>query len=232
MVGLDSAGKSTILHRLKFAEVVQTVPTIGFNVETVEYGNLSMVVWDIGGQESIRKLWRHYFSGSNGVVFVVDSSDQLRIEDARVELHRLLAARELRDLPVLVYLNKQDLEGAISCKDAIEKLGLRDLPHDKWFVQPSSAKNGAGLYEGLDWLAPAVKQSMFEQRNTSLLADTLKDQAQGDLEVVPGQNLLQRAFNLKPSTWSSSRLSVAQLVVKPGLKPTVRQRAAHKKDCQ
>eukprot|EP00930_Biecheleria_cincta_P057236 TRINITY_DN43207_c0_g1_i1.p1 TRINITY_DN43207_c0_g1~~TRINITY_DN43207_c0_g1_i1.p1 ORF type:complete len:254 (+),score=39.73 TRINITY_DN43207_c0_g1_i1:42-803(+) len=232
MVGLDGAGKSTILHKLKFAEVVQTVPTVGFNVETVEYGNLSMAVWDIGGQESIRKLWRHYYSGTNGVVFVVDSSDQLRLEDARLELHRLLKARELCDLPVLVYLNKQDLEGALSCSDAVKRLGLCDLPHHKWLLQPASATNGAGLYEGLDWLAPAVKQSMRDQRNSSLLTDASNDQAQRAPEVFPGKTLLRKAFNLKPSAWSSPKLCMAQLVVQPGVNETVRQRTAHKKACE
>eukprot|EP00931_Biecheleriopsis_adriatica_P035429 TRINITY_DN20396_c0_g1_i1.p1 TRINITY_DN20396_c0_g1~~TRINITY_DN20396_c0_g1_i1.p1 ORF type:complete len:253 (+),score=57.71 TRINITY_DN20396_c0_g1_i1:112-870(+) len=231
MVGLDNAGKTTILHRLKFAEVANTVPTIGFNVETVEYGKLSMAVWDIGGQDSIRKLWRHYYSGANGVIFVVDSSDQLRLEDARVELHRLLGAVELRELPVLVYLNKQDLEGKVSRDEAIEKLKLDDLENDRWFVQEASATSGNGLYEGLDWLASAVQKSMIEQRSSSLLTDAIHDQAQRASKASSGLNLLGKALSFKPQGWSSSQRSSAQIVAKPDEK-TVRQRASRKQDCE
>merc|ERR1712061_378337 len=102
MLGLDAAGKTTILYRLKFGEVVTTIPTIGFNVETVEYKNISFMVWDIGGQDKIRKLWRHYYSGTNGVIFVVDSSDRERIQDAREELFKMLEEEELREAALLV----------------------------------------------------------------------------------------------------------------------------------
>merc|ERR1712072_1309096 len=95
MVGLDAAGKTTVLYNLKLGEVVTTIPTIGFNVETLEYKNLRMTVWDIGGQDKIRKLWRHYFNGNQGVIFVVDSSDRERVEDAHQELHKLLHDDEL-----------------------------------------------------------------------------------------------------------------------------------------
>merc|ERR1712216_290323 len=91
MVGLDAAGKTTVLYRLKLGEVLTTTPTIGFNVEEVEYKNISFQVWDIGGQDRIRKLWRYYYSGSHGAIFVIDSSDRDRIEDAREELAKMLA---------------------------------------------------------------------------------------------------------------------------------------------
>merc|ERR1711865_1324370 len=90
MVGLDAAGKTTILYKFKLGEVVTTIPTIGFNVETVEYKNISFTMWDVGGQDRIRKLWRHYYQGTNGLIFVVDSNDRERIVDAREELHTML----------------------------------------------------------------------------------------------------------------------------------------------
>merc|ERR1711948_209891 len=105
-VGLDAAGKTTILYKLKLNEVVTTIPTIGFNVETVEYKKLSFTVWDIGGQDKIRKLWRHYYMGTAGVIFVVDSNDRDRIEDAREELSKMLSEDELRDAALLVLANK------------------------------------------------------------------------------------------------------------------------------
>ena len=107
MVGLDAAGKTTILYKLKLGEVVTTIPTIGFNVETVEYKNLSFTVWDVGGQDKIRPLWRHYYQGTNGLIYVVDSNDRDRIEDAREELTKMLNEDEMRDAVLLVFANKQ-----------------------------------------------------------------------------------------------------------------------------
>ncbi|XP_010528581.1 PREDICTED: ADP-ribosylation factor 1-like [Tarenaya hassleriana] len=90
MVGLDVARKTTILYKLKLGEIVTTVPTIGFNVETVEYKNISFTVWDVGGQDKISPLWRHYFQNTQGLIFVVDSNDRDRVVEARDELHRML----------------------------------------------------------------------------------------------------------------------------------------------
>merc|ERR1712159_783111 len=75
MVGLDAAGKTTILYKLKLGEVGTTIPTIGFNVEAVTYKNITFTVWDVGGQDKIRPLWRHYYEDAHGVIFVVDSND-------------------------------------------------------------------------------------------------------------------------------------------------------------
>uniref|UniRef100_A0A674PER6 ADP-ribosylation factor 2b n=1 Tax=Takifugu rubripes TaxID=31033 RepID=A0A674PER6_TAKRU len=107
MVGLDAAGKTTILYKLKLGEIVTTIPTIGFNVETVEYKNISFTVWDVGGQDKIRPLWRHYFQNTQGLIFVVDSNDRERVNEAREELARMLAEDELRDAVLLVFANKQ-----------------------------------------------------------------------------------------------------------------------------
>lgn len=71
MVGLDAAGKTTILYKLKLGEIVTTIPTIGFNVETVEYKNISFTVWDVGGQDKIRPLWRHYFQNTQGILYYI-----------------------------------------------------------------------------------------------------------------------------------------------------------------
>merc|ERR1712014_150489 len=127
MVGLDAAGKTTLLYNLKLGEVVTTIPTIGFNVETVEYKNIKFTVWDIGGQDRIRKLWRHYYTGTHGVIFVVDSSDRDRIQDARDELCKLLGDDELRDAVLLVLANKQDLPNAMTAADVSKHLGLDEV---------------------------------------------------------------------------------------------------------
>jgi len=158
MVGLDAAGKTTILYRLKLGEVVTTIPTIGFNVETVEYRNLSFNVWDVGGQDKIRRLWRHYFQGSNGIIFVVDSNDRDRVEDAREELTKMLSEDELRDAVLLVLANKQDLPNAMTATEVTEKLGLHTLRHRQWYIQSACATSGDGLYEGLDWLSRTLSK--------------------------------------------------------------------------
>ncbi|CCO66001.1 ADP-ribosylation factor [Bathycoccus prasinos] len=155
-VGLDAAGKTTILYKLKLGEIVTTIPTIGFNVETVEYKNISFTVWDVGGQDKIRPLWRHYFQNTQGLIFVVDSNDRDRISEARDELHRMLNEDELRDAVLLVFANKQDLPNAMTAAEITDKLGLHSLRQRHWFIQSTCATSGEGLYEGLDWLSTNI----------------------------------------------------------------------------
>merc|ERR1712159_960711 len=153
MVGLDAAGKTTILYKLKLGEVVTTIPTIGFNVETVEYKNIKFTVWDVGGQDKIRPPWRHYYQNTQGLIFVVDSNDRDRIDDAREELNRMLNEDELKDAVVLVFANKQDLPQAMPAAEVTEKLGLQQMRNRQWYIQSTCATTGDGLYEGLDWLS-------------------------------------------------------------------------------
>ncbi|XP_028354091.1 ADP-ribosylation factor 2 [Physeter macrocephalus] len=169
MVGLDAAGKTTILYKLKLGEIVTTIPTIAglskwkhlsvpsFNVETVEYKNISFTVWDVGGQDKIRPLWRHYFQNTQGLIFVVDSNDRERVNEAREELTRMLAEDELRDAVLLVFVNKQDLPNAMNAAEITDKLGLHSLRQRNWYIQATCATSGDGLYEGLDWLSNQLK---------------------------------------------------------------------------
>ena len=159
MVGLDAAGKTTILYKLKLGEVVTTIPTIGFNVETVEYKNISFTVWDVGGQDKIRPLWRHYYQNTQGLIFVVDSNDRDRIDAARDELHRMLNEDELRESILLVFANKQDLPNAMTAAEMTDKLGLHSLRQRNWYIQSTCATTGDGLYEGLDWLSATLTKS-------------------------------------------------------------------------
>ncbi|OAY39190.1 ADP-ribosylation factor [Manihot esculenta] len=153
MVGLDASGKTTILYKLKLGEMVSTVPTIGFNVETVDYKNISFSVWDVGGQKKIRPLWKHYLKNIEGLIFVVDSNDRDRISEARNELHQILGDSELRDATILVFANKQDIQDAMRVDEVADKLGLHALRQHCWYIQSCSALAGQGLYEGLAWLA-------------------------------------------------------------------------------
>ncbi|PKU66935.1 ADP-ribosylation factor [Dendrobium catenatum] len=156
MVGLDAAGKTTILYKLKLGEIVTTIPTIGFNVETLEYKNISFTVWDVGGQDKIRPLWKYYFQNTQGLIFVVDSNDRDRVVEARDELHKMFNDDELRDAVLLVLANKQDLPNAMNAAEITDKLGLHSLRQRHWYIQSTCATSGEGLYEGLDWLSSNI----------------------------------------------------------------------------
>lgn len=156
VLGLDGAGKTTILYKLKLNEVVQSVPTIGFNVEQVDYKNLHFTLWDVGGQDKIRLLWKHYFEGSDALVYVIDSTDRERIDIARSELHAMMATPELSNAPVLVLANKQDL-GEMNVAEITEKLQLYSLRGREWFIQGTNALSGEGIFPGFDWLASTLK---------------------------------------------------------------------------
>jgi len=115
-------------------------------------------MWDVGGQDRIRVLWRHYYQQTQGLIFVVDSNDTGRFNLASQELFTLLAQDELRDASVLVLANKQDLPQAASPTEMVNKLRLCQIRRHDWFIQPCSATNGNGLYEGLDWLSDALSK--------------------------------------------------------------------------
>ena len=201
MQGLDAAGKTTMLYKMKvgglfgvtlgslflllslshhthtlspslppflplsirpsvqLGEVVTTIPTIGFNVETVNHKNVDLIVWDVGGRDKTRALWRHYYQNTSAVIFVVDSNDRERVESAKEELQRLTREDELKDVCVLILANKQDLPNAMSVKEITEQLELHTVLRGfPWSVYGSCATQGDGLYEGLDWLSAAIAE--------------------------------------------------------------------------
>merc|ERR1712203_282055 len=141
MLGLDAAGKTTILYKLKLTDTVTTIPTIGFNVESVEYKNITMTVWDVGGQDKIRKLWKHYFQGSNALIFVVDSTDRDRVQEAREEMMKIINDDEMRAACLLVFANKQDLPDAMTATELVGKLGLQQLRQHGWYIQSCCGTN-------------------------------------------------------------------------------------------
>ncbi|KAI6214459.1 hypothetical protein M3Y94_00270800 [Aphelenchoides besseyi] len=153
MLGLDASGKTSILYRLKLGQSIKSIPTVGFNVETVQYKNMKLDIWDVGDNTKIRPLWRHYYHASQALIFVVDAADRERIDEARTELHRIINDREMRDAILLVYGNKQDVSNAMKPQELQDKLGLTRLRDRNWYVQPSCAMSGEGLQEGLTWLA-------------------------------------------------------------------------------
>ncbi|RNA07002.1 ADP-ribosylation factor-like [Brachionus plicatilis] len=162
LLGLDNAGKTTILYKVKLNENVCSIPTIGFNVETVSpCKGVSFTVWDVGGQEKIRRLWKHYYQNTDGLFFIIDSSDGERVHEAAEELHGILEDDSMRGVPLVVIANKQDLPNAITCTDLIQKLNLEKLSktQNKWFIQSACALTGEGIYEAMEQMGKMVKEN-------------------------------------------------------------------------
>ena len=159
-LGLDGAGKTTILYKIKLNENICTIPTIGFNVETVTpCRGVTFTVWDIGGQDKIRRLWKHYYQNTQGLIYVVDSNDTDRINESSEELFNILENDELNGIPVVIIANKQDLPNSMSCGDLVNRLNLNKLSRNKWYIQSACALNGEGIYEAMKQMADMVKNS-------------------------------------------------------------------------
>ncbi|KAL6471377.1 hypothetical protein MHYP_G00200270 [Metynnis hypsauchen] len=157
ILGLDSAGKTTVLYRLQFNEFVNTVPTKGFNAEKVKLvlggSTVTIHFWDVGGQEKLRPLWKSYTRCTDGVVFVVDSVDAERMEEAKTELHKITRSSETQGVPVLIVANKQDLRHSLTVPEVEKMLALSELgATTPWHLQPTCAIIGDGLKEGLERL--------------------------------------------------------------------------------
>lgn len=172
ILGLDSAGKTTVLYRLQFNEFVNTVPTKGFNTEKIKVtlGNSKTVTfhfWDVGGQEKLRPLWKSYTRCTDGIVFVVDSVDVERMEEAKTELHKITRISENQGVPVLIIANKQDLRNSLSLSEIEKMLAMSELSSSTpWHLQPTCAIIGDGLKEGLEKLHDMIikRRKMLRQQ--------------------------------------------------------------------
>eukprot|EP00123_Amoebidium_parasiticum_P005710 comp16845_c0_seq1/m.15297 comp16845_c0_seq1/g.15297 ORF comp16845_c0_seq1/g.15297 comp16845_c0_seq1/m.15297 type:complete len:180 (-) comp16845_c0_seq1:286-825(-) len=156
IVGLDNAGKTTILYRLLMGEAVVTSPTIGSNVEEVKYKNIHFVMWDIGGQESLRNMWSTYYTDTKVVILVVDSVDRERLSTSKEELYKMLGNESLKGASLLVFANKQDVEGRMSAAEITEYLNLSSIKDHAWHIQPCCGVSGDGLYAGLDFVVDQI----------------------------------------------------------------------------
>ncbi|XP_052057841.1 uncharacterized protein LOC127698414 [Mytilus californianus] len=168
MLGLDASGKTTILYKIKLNETVKTIPTVGFNVETVgPFKGINLTVWDIGGQEKIRRLWQHYLKSADGLIYVVDSNDKDRLCEAREELYGILNSENMRSVPVVVIANKQDMPGAMDPSTVADGLDLNRIKQRQWKIQGACAKTGDGLFESMKAMSDLVKSYI----NKSLLEE-------------------------------------------------------------
>ena len=154
LLGLDGSGKTTMLYKLKLGEVVTTIPTIGFNVETILINGYNITVWDVGGQGPIRALWRHYYANTQLITFVVDGTDLDRLEEAKTCIHELASEQNIIDAPILILVNKYENENAIPFAEVILSLDLPSISSGsrKIHAAPISAINGVGCSEAISYI--------------------------------------------------------------------------------
>lgn len=162
LLGLDNAGKSTLLYKMKHDASVSTVPTIGFNVEMFEARknrkSISVTMWDVGGQARMREHWQDFYLNAAAVVYVVDSADRSRLEEARAELELILGSELLRHRPLILLANKQDVSGALTVTELKDRIDLRRMCSDRdWFVQPCSASTGFGVRDAFRRVVQMVR---------------------------------------------------------------------------
>jgi len=162
ILGLQEAGKTTILYRLSLGQFVKTSPTIGSNVEELSYNNVKFQAWDLGGQDSIRPLWEVYYVNTDAVIYVIDSQNDENFEISKSEFHKVLANKNLKNSVILIFANKQDLPGAKNINKIIEDYELSKIKDHIWHIEPCSAVNGEGLVNGMKWLAD---QLVFRGKN-------------------------------------------------------------------
>ncbi|XP_014059507.1 ADP-ribosylation factor-like protein 5C isoform X1 [Salmo salar] len=159
IVGLDNAGKTTILYQFLTKEAVHTSPTIGSNVEEISVRKTRFLVWDVGGQESLRASWNSYYCNTEIVILVVDSTDRERLTLNKDELHRMLEHEDLQNAAILVLANKQDMKDSMTVAEISQCLTLSSITAHSWHVQACCALTGEGLPASLDWMRSRVLAS-------------------------------------------------------------------------
>ncbi|XP_006000618.1 ADP-ribosylation factor-like protein 11 [Latimeria chalumnae] len=158
MMGLDNAGKSTLLYKLKHNKIVQTSPTVGFNVETLlTERHVSLSIWDVGGQDKLRPSWKYYTDDTDALIFVVDSTEEVKLLEAEKELKNILDNVNIRGIPFLILANKQDVPNALSIKEILSKLKLDSAEYDNFEIRGCSAYTGEGLTEAVNTLAENIR---------------------------------------------------------------------------
>jgi len=161
MLGLDNAGKTTILKKFNGEDINEIAPTLGFNIKTLDHRGFKLNIWDVGGQKSLRSYWRNYFEATDGLIWVVDSADKRRLEDCRRELQALLGEERLLGATLLVFANKQDLPGSLSPEEIRDVLELEKIKTHHWQIVACSAVTGNNLLEGVDWILEDISRRIF-----------------------------------------------------------------------
>ncbi|KOS19213.1 ADP-ribosylation factor-like protein 2 [Escovopsis weberi] len=153
MLGLDNAGKTTIVKKIMGEDVNTVSPTLGFIIKTIDYEGYKL---NICGS-----YWRNYFEKTDALIWVVDSTDRLRVDDCREELHGLLQEERLAGACLLIFANKMDVDGCMTEQEIISLLRLGEIKTHQWHVLQSSAMTGMNLQEGLAWVVGDAKKRLF-----------------------------------------------------------------------
>ncbi|XP_042251221.1 ADP-ribosylation factor-like protein 3 [Thunnus albacares] len=162
LLGLDNAGKTTLLKQLAAEDISHITPTQGFNIKSVQSSGFKLNVWDIGGQRKIRPYWRNYFENTDVLIYVIDSSDRKRLEETSLELSELLDEEKLAAVPLLIFANKQDLMTATPASELAESLNLHTIRDRMWQVQACSALTAEGVQDGMNWVCRNIT---FRKKN-------------------------------------------------------------------
>ncbi|KAI0299754.1 GTP-binding protein [Multifurca ochricompacta] len=165
-LGLDNAGKTTILKKLNDEDITSVSPTFGFNIKTFVHGRYTLNIWDVGGQRTLRPYWRNYFEQTDALVWVVDSCDRSRMDDCKEELYNLLLEDRLAGASLLVFANKQDIPGYMTDKEIEQALNLPGIKSHQWNIISCSAVTGNNLLEGLNWVVSEVASRLYHSTLT------------------------------------------------------------------
>ncbi|EKE41229.1 hypothetical protein ENUP19_0085G0134 [Entamoeba nuttalli] len=157
VTGLDGSGKTSIRYKLLLGKFAMNIPTIGFGVESFEYNDICFSLWEVKEKDKTKPLWKDYYTYSDGIIFVIDSTNTKdQLVQAKNLLNQILKFKELEGIPLLIYINKYDLLQDKNVADITNQLGLNQIKGREWYCQSSCAINGDGLYEGLDWLSSKI----------------------------------------------------------------------------
>ena len=198
ILGIQNAGKTTILYRLSIGQLVKTTPTIGSNVEEISYNNVKLQAWDLGGQESTRSIWDVYFVNTDAIIYVIDSHDET-YDDSKTQFYKLLKNDALKNAVILIYANKQDLPGAKNVGDIIRIYELDTIKNHIWHIQPCSAQTGEGLITGMKWLSD---QLVFKSNNSFpinpyIVYEQNNNENKENQEVENNNNNINNDINIK-----------------------------------
>ncbi|EGE05978.1 ADP-ribosylation factor family protein [Trichophyton equinum CBS 127.97] len=161
MLGLDNAGKTTIVKSIMGEDITTVSPTLGFIIKTIDFEGYKLNIWDVGGQKTLRSYWRNYFEKTDTLIWIVDATDRFRLDDCRRELAGLLVEERLMGASLLVFLNKTDVDGCMTEDEVRKGLELDAIKTHKWTIMPCSAVTGLNLTKGLSWVVQDAKDRLF-----------------------------------------------------------------------
>ncbi|XP_014479764.1 PREDICTED: ADP-ribosylation factor-like protein 6 isoform X1 [Dinoponera quadriceps] len=168
VVGLNNSGKSTVINNFKREDdrCIDIVPTVGFNVEKFAFKNVNFTAFDMSGHDRHRSLWEHYYKDCHGIIFIIDSSDKLRLVVVKEELDMLLQHPDVagRKIPILFLANKMDLPDSLTTVKLVAGLGLERIQNKPWHIRATNALTGEGLQPAIEWLTDQIRDIFINKR--------------------------------------------------------------------